>query len=250
MVSDMASTTHFVIDKTWPQGWTLRSWSDRWPGEPRDGCETWHQGGRHIEMRHDVSGERFELTPDQCERFVNEDPDNRGVLATEFVRQHLTARPIRSGQAGWSPEKLAEYERCRAESGHVDDDRPLVAFLVRLAQSELPVGAVEDVAIQALRISIENPAQYENGWLAAWAQDLAGRLSPLDAASHDVNEAIKQSNWPDLPDLSPTAGPDRSPLSTVADFLVQWGDVEIEPVSNGETVAFAVTFTPYTEGAS
>lgn len=64
--------------------------------------------------------------------------------------------------------------RMRAASGRVNDDRPLVAFLYELARDHLPVGAIEGM----MHDWTPEGCMFTNGWLAAWAQDAADRLTP------------------------------------------------------------------------
>ncbi|MEE9609518.1 MAG: hypothetical protein V3U03_17410 [Myxococcota bacterium] len=61
----------------------------------------------------------------------------------------------------------------RIESGKVDDDRPLVAFLYRLMRDELTPGRVEEIIVNIG----PGPHQFSNGWLAVYAQNMAERLT-------------------------------------------------------------------------
>lgn len=71
--------------------------------------------------------------------------------------------------------------RMRHASGEVNDDRPLVAFLYELARDEITTGVLDE--------RIDRLADHDgtfqftiNGWLAAWAQDAANRLTADDYA--------------------------------------------------------------------
>lgn len=63
--------------------------------------------------------------------------------------------------------------RMRKASGEVDDDRPLVAFLYKLARDHVTTGVLEGF-IDQLK---PQPTQFTNGWLAGWAKDAADRLT-------------------------------------------------------------------------
>lgn len=54
------------------------------------------------------------------------------------------------------------------------DPRPLVAFLVKLAQEDVPVGRIEEI-LEELDLA-EPPFVFENGYLGQWAADAADRL--------------------------------------------------------------------------
>ena len=72
--------------------------------------------------------------------------------------------------------KTAEQYRLRTVSGEVTDSSPLVAFFYLLARDTACVGAIESILDQSLDITAAQPALYTNGWLARWAQDVAGRF--------------------------------------------------------------------------
>lgn len=70
-------------------------------------------------------------------------------------------------------------KRMREASGCVDDASPLVRFLYLLMRDEVALGVVEDLAIKATG----QMAQFTNGWLAKYAQDVATRLTAVETGS-------------------------------------------------------------------
>ena len=57
------------------------------------------------------------------------------------------------------------------------DPRPLVAFLVKIAQEDVTVGRIEEI-LEELELA-EPPFVFENGFLGQWAADAADRLEPF-----------------------------------------------------------------------
>lgn len=76
--------------------------------------------------------------------------------------------------------------RMRAESGRVDDFRPLVALFYELGRDLVPLGEFEGRVDRILEhakpddAGERGPFMFTNGWLARWAQDLADRLADAD----------------------------------------------------------------------
>lgn len=63
----------------------------------------------------------------------------------------------------------------RKRSGEVDSDDPLVSFLYVLLRDHVQPGIVEEILLKQVPIP-EDTAQFSNGWLARYAQDIAERL--------------------------------------------------------------------------
>jgi hypothetical protein len=68
-------------------------------------------------------------------------------------------------------------EDIRKVSGDVNDDRPLVDFFYMLLRDHLPAGTVEKLVQEAEEDLDKIPMEYTNGYIAKYAQMLAGRLS-------------------------------------------------------------------------
>lgn len=64
-------------------------------------------------------------------------------------------------------------DKLRESSGNININSKLVSFIYELMRDHLTPGAVE----QVLRNSTEPNAQYTNGWLAQYAQYVAGELT-------------------------------------------------------------------------
>lgn len=81
--------------------------------------------------------------------------------------------------------------RMRAASGQVDDVRPLVAFLYRLARDEITTGVLEPIIDRVAQPDDhDHTFQFTNGWLARWAQDTADRLQGRPAALYGGTETL------------------------------------------------------------
>jgi len=63
----------------------------------------------------------------------------------------------------------------RARSGAVDLDGRLVAFLYALLRDHVQPGVAEAL-VRETELDPSGPHHYSNGWLARYAEDLAGRL--------------------------------------------------------------------------
>ena len=66
-------------------------------------------------------------------------------------------------------------DELRERSGEVDDTDPLVEFLYALMRDHLAPGAIEQIMNEQV-MGGGIVSRYTNGWLAKYAQDLAGRL--------------------------------------------------------------------------
>ena len=67
--------------------------------------------------------------------------------------------------------------RLRNASGHVEDERMLVAFLYLLGRDHLPAGRISDLMNEVEQTAGPLPRSFTNGWLARFAQDCADRLT-------------------------------------------------------------------------
>ena len=65
----------------------------------------------------------------------------------------------------------------RERSGSVTDERPLTSFLYELMRDHMAPGQVEEL-VQSVESEGREECLFTNGWLAAYAKDLAGRLTP------------------------------------------------------------------------
>jgi hypothetical protein len=72
----------------------------------------------------------------------------------------------------------------RQRSGHVVISSRLVSFLYQLMRDHVPPGIVEELVIES---EDEPEITYTNGWLAKYAEDLAGRLK----GQEDKNDASR-----------------------------------------------------------
>lgn len=73
---------------------------------------------------------------------------------------------------------MAGENPIREQSGSVDSADPLVAFLYILMRDHLPVGEVEGIISNHVGQGEDRGcvSHYSNGWLAKYAEYLAGRL--------------------------------------------------------------------------
>jgi len=72
-----------------------------------------------------------------------------------------------------------EIARMRRASGAVDDARPIVSFVYVLLRDILSPGNIENIINSILRERAGGTrAEFQNGWLAAYAQDIVARLVP------------------------------------------------------------------------
>lgn len=63
----------------------------------------------------------------------------------------------------------------RERSGEVNDSNRLVWFLYDLMRDHLPAGTVEKLVVDLEKVDADT-AEFSNGWLAQYAQDVAARL--------------------------------------------------------------------------
>lgn len=63
----------------------------------------------------------------------------------------------------------------RERSGEINATDPLVDFLYTLMRDHIPPGTLEELVHSASTYAAEDK-KYTNGWLAAYARDLAKRL--------------------------------------------------------------------------
>lgn len=77
----------------------------------------------------------------------------------------------------------------RDRSGKVSDARPLVRFLYDLFRDHIPTGVAEKLVVDSTDDDI-TVTHYSNGWLAAYCQDLADRLtqSNLTVEAEDLHQ--------------------------------------------------------------
>jgi hypothetical protein len=61
-------------------------------------------------------------------------------------------------------------------SGVVRSNDPLVAFLYVVLRDHVQPGTIESIMLNHVEYTTTGQSVYSNGWLAAYAQDLASRL--------------------------------------------------------------------------
>lgn len=95
--------------------------------------------------------------------------------------------------------KFEEADALRDRSGNVWDTRPLVGLLYDLLVRRVPAGDLEDLVRESLG---HKGFEFTNGWVARYAQDLAGRLLPGDdieqawgEASRDLKRVPSCEGW-------------------------------------------------------
>lgn len=90
-----------------------------------------------------------------------------------------------------SPESV---ERMREASGEVRSEDPLVSFLYQLCRDHLPVGAVESI-VDDVQNEGGDEVLYTNGWLAAYAQDVANRLNINQQQTEMSEKKYRESGY-------------------------------------------------------
>lgn len=71
---------------------------------------------------------------------------------------------------------IDENERMRNASGNVVDDRKLVVFFYFMLRDGCISPSVLEKHLDQIQLSSGKDHHYTNGWLAQYAQDIAGRL--------------------------------------------------------------------------